>query len=197
MDEIVIRAMQRWPNVPAVYGWLQLDRRGDWLIKTREGGFERIGNPAIVEFFGRNYLSDDQGRWYVQNGPQRVYVALDYTPLVYRLDHRAAGLVAHTGAAPRALRGLYLDDYDHLLLDADLGIGVVADRDLPAVLDRLVPPNGGDIETTLLAAADGQSSQVRLHGQSLTLARIRREDVPRRFGFVPKPAPPAGQPDCA
>ncbi|HET8728586.1 MAG TPA: DUF2946 family protein, partial [Alphaproteobacteria bacterium] len=32
MDESVLRAMTKWPNVPAVYGWLQLDQRGNWLI---------------------------------------------------------------------------------------------------------------------------------------------------------------------
>jgi len=27
MDEIVSRSMLKWPDVPAVYGWLSLDRR--------------------------------------------------------------------------------------------------------------------------------------------------------------------------
>ena len=33
MDEIVLRSMLKWPNVPSVYGWLRLDRRGQWLIR--------------------------------------------------------------------------------------------------------------------------------------------------------------------
>ena len=101
MDQIVARAMQKWPNVPDVYGWLRLDRRGNWWLKSGQapGGpvFERIGNPAVVEFIGRNYAHDASGRWFFQNGPQRVFVSLDYLPLVYRLEH--AALVAHTGAA--------------------------------------------------------------------------------------------------
>ena len=28
LDEQVRRAMQKWPQVPAVYGWLRLSRRG-------------------------------------------------------------------------------------------------------------------------------------------------------------------------
>jgi len=43
MDPIVARAMARWPNVPAVYGWLALDRRGNWLIKA-----ERITHQAML-----------------------------------------------------------------------------------------------------------------------------------------------------
>src|SRR5262245_47657048 len=58
MDEIVIRGMMKWPNVPAVYGWLSLDRRGSWMIKNVSGRFERIANSAVNEFIGRNYAAD-------------------------------------------------------------------------------------------------------------------------------------------
>ena len=37
MDPIVRRAIARWPNVPAVYGWLKLDRRGRWSVRTAGG----------------------------------------------------------------------------------------------------------------------------------------------------------------
>ena len=30
MDEMVKAALKKWPNVPACYGWLALDARGDW-----------------------------------------------------------------------------------------------------------------------------------------------------------------------
>ncbi len=92
MDEIVSRSMLKWPDVPAVYGWLSLDRRGSWMIKTVAGRFERIANAAVREFIARNYAADAEGRWYFQNGPQRVFVALDYTPWVYRLDDAGEGL---------------------------------------------------------------------------------------------------------
>ncbi len=98
MDEIVSRSMLKWPDVPAVYGWLSLDRRGNWAIKTAGGRFERIANAAVREFIGRNYAADAGGRWYFQNGPQRVFVALDYTPWVYRLADAGEGILAHTGA---------------------------------------------------------------------------------------------------
>src|SRR5215217_3371689 len=102
MDDIVKQGMAKWPNVPAVYGWLSLDRRGNWLIKA-----ERIGNAALREFIGRNYEPDANGRWYFQNGPQRVYVALAYTPLVVRYE--ADALVDHCGR-PFTPREMFLDD---------------------------------------------------------------------------------------
>src|SRR5512132_2355278 len=52
MDEAVLRSMAKWPNVPDVYGWLSLDRRGNWLLKG-----ERIGNAALRDFISRNYLA--------------------------------------------------------------------------------------------------------------------------------------------
>jgi len=91
LDDAVLRSIARWPNVPAVYGWLALDRRGNFLIKG-----ERIGNPALREFICRNYAADERGCWYFQNGPQRVFVRLAYTPFVVHfqgdalLDQRGA-----------------------------------------------------------------------------------------------------------
>ncbi|HEV8259130.1 MAG TPA: DUF2946 family protein [Burkholderiales bacterium] len=34
MDEAVLRSIAKWPNVPAVYGWLQLKRRGRDSLAT-------------------------------------------------------------------------------------------------------------------------------------------------------------------
>src|SRR5438046_215375 len=137
MDEIVLRSMLKWPDVPAVYGWLSLDRRGNWMIKTVAGRFERIAHAAVREFIGRNYASDAEGRWFFQNGPQRVFVALDYTPWVYRLDDAGEGLLAHTGTAPRSLEAAFVDDAGALLLKAEIGVGVLLDRDLSTFVERL------------------------------------------------------------
>ena len=49
----------------------------------------RILHDKLREFIQRNYLADDRGRWFFQNGPQRVYVTLAYTPLVYRFASAA------------------------------------------------------------------------------------------------------------
>jgi small subunit ribosomal protein S12 len=101
MDESVLRGMARWPDVPAVYGWLALDRRGDWRLKDpAQGRFSRIGNAALRAYIGRNYERDARGCWYFQNGPQRVYVTLAYAPLVLRLEGES--LVDHCGRPARA-----------------------------------------------------------------------------------------------
>ena len=196
MDEIVLRSMAKWPNLPAVYGWLALDRRGNWRIKTAAGRFERIGNTAVNEFIGRNYAADSEGRWFFQNGPQRVYVSLDYTPWVYRLDDAGSALVAHTGAVPRAFESAFLDDAGALLLESELGVGVLLDRDLPAVLEQAARLRGCDAGPLIEAVLQGRAARIALPGATVTLAPIRSEEVPVRFGFVSSPTLRAGEPDC-
>ena len=196
MDEIVLRSMLKWPDVPAVYGWLSLDRRGSWMIKTVAGRFERIAHSAVREFIGRNYASDSEGRWYFQNGPQRVFVALDYTPWVYRLADTGQGLLAHTGAVPRALEAVFLDDAGALLLKTEIGIGVLLDRDLSAFLERLTDVRGRTVERLLGEVAQGAEAQAMLQGRNVPVASISAAGVPRRFGFVARPAPRAGEPEC-
>jgi len=194
MDEIVLRGMAKWPDVPAVYGWLALDRRGDWRLKG-----ERIGNPTVNAFIGRNYARDEAGRWYFQNGPQRVFVALDYTPFVYRVVNRTDAPLAfecHTGTPVRELRGAWLDEAGVLLLESEHGPGLVHDRDLDRVFPFFIDANGGALdETTLenLMQALGRGEDVplwlRVRETNVRVAPIRSADVPRRFGFVRDPQP--------
>ncbi len=165
---------------------------------ARDGapGFEHISNRAVVEFIGRNYGEDAEHRWYFQNGPQKVFVALDYTPWVYRLDDAARGFLTHSGAAPRAIDAAFVDDSGSLLLASDLGIGVLLDRDLPAVIESLRDERGRRVENLLEEIARGTETRLVLHGKTLTIAPVRAADVPRRFGFVPHPAPRPGEPEC-
>jgi hypothetical protein len=135
MDASVLRAMARWPDVPAVYGWLALDRRGRWLLtEPASARFGRVGNAALREFIGRNYAADERGCWYFQNGPQRVYVALAYTPLV--LHYEGDALLDHCGRAARA-RGTFIDEEGSVLIQGERGVGLLDDRDLAIFASRL------------------------------------------------------------
>jgi len=177
-----MRSLAKWPDVPAVYGWLALDARGQWLLRNPASNvFERIGNAALREFIGRNYGRDLRGCWYFQNGPQRVYVRLAYTPLVYRLQSGA--LVDHCGRRAGAPQGAWLDERGRILLLAPSGVGVLEDRDLAAASERLVDERGAPADSLAHAKFFDYA------GARTPLGSIASREAPARFGFVPEPQP--------
>jgi hypothetical protein len=142
VDEIVSRSLAKWPNVPAVFGWLELDRRGNWRIKG-----EKIGNAALREFIARNYECDAEGRWFFQNGPQRVYVRLAYTPLV--VHYEGDTLFDQCGRA-FSPREVLEDDEGSVLMGNELGVALLDDRDLARFADQagsLQRINRTDVQT--------------------------------------------------
>jgi len=200
MDDIVLRGMAKWPNVPAVFGWLSLDRRGHWRLKG-----DRVANPGIAAFFGRNYSHDEQGRWFFQNGPQRVYVTLDYTPHVYRVITRAdtaIALASHCGASVKTVDAAYIDETGQLLLDTDLGIGLVHDADLETLVPRFHLGGGLASEPALDAALDALQAgddialELDLDTAHVAVHPVRCADVAAHFGFIASPVQPAGQEEC-
>jgi hypothetical protein len=201
MDEIVVRGMAKWPNVPAVYGWLALDRRGNWLIKG-----ERIGNPLVTEFIGRNYARDERGCWYFQNGPQRVFVDLGYAPLVLRINHPEGaplGIQTHDGRPVASLRGVWIDETGAVLAETEHGAGTIHDRDLERLLPLLIDANGNPLpddtlDELMALAQQGKAVPMWLkwRDSNLKIGAIHSRDVPRRFGFVARPEPPAGEEVC-
>jgi hypothetical protein len=189
MDEIVKAAMAKWPNVPAVYGWLELTSRGIWKIRG-----EPIGNEAIREFIGRNYTNDGRGNWFFQNGPQRVFVSLEATPIIYRLDE-CGRLQAHTGARPRELRAAHADAAGRLLLETELGPGLVDSRDTAKFAERMVDGRGHAIDEASLERWTAGDGEIFLKSDGLNLerdgavpvARAPSDHWPETFGYVARP----------
>jgi hypothetical protein len=172
MDDSVIRSMLKWPDVPDVYGWLRLDRRGNWRLRSEgDAGpvFTIVGNAAFNAFISRNYGKDERGCWFFQNGPQRVFVGLDYAPLVYRVA--GSELVDHCGRPARQVQAAWLDEEGSLVLQATGGPGGLDDRDLGPLADSL---SQGSFEAV---------------GASLPLGRLRHAEMESRFGFVREPKP--------
>jgi len=199
MDPIVIQSMVKWPNVPKVYGWLSLDRRGSWLIKG-----DRISNPGVVAFIGRNYAADELGRWFFQNGPQRVFVMLEYAPFVIvTAGAGVASLLTHTEQTVARVTGAWLDETGSLLLRWSGGPGLVSDRDLAGIMALFTDVHGKPVgDATLARAFDAEA---RRHatglyfdyaGNRVPVGRIEAGEVPQKFGFDPDPRPKEGEPEC-
>jgi hypothetical protein len=186
IDDLVRQAMVRWPDVPTVAGWLRLDRRGRWWLVDRgapgfdealHGAGSEITSPPIIDFIGRNYGPDAQGRWCWQNGPQRVYVDLDLAPLDLRVLGEAPrqSLVTSTGYRVGQVLRAATDEGGNLWVLTELGPGCIDDRDLGAL----------ELELFESAAPDGATGRLALMGEHA----LHPLDEPpaRAFGFVARP----------
>ena len=141
MDDIVKQALVKWPAVPACYGWLGLDARGNWYMRddsvqargsftsgTALGKGVLLKHEKLIEFIGRNYERDALGQWFFQNGPQRVFVELEATPLIWRVDHDFS-VQDHIGRVAR-VEECVIDEHGRLYLQTDIGFGLVHSMDM-------------------------------------------------------------------
>ena len=202
-DTSVITAMAKWPNVPDVYNWLMLDARGRYRIRARDyqqsGRFDTIGNAAVVEFIGRNTTRDDAGRWYFQNGPQRVFFKLEYTPFVARLQPQGMPLL-HTGAMVTRVDAVWVDEHAAAILETEHGPALVDDRDNSIFINGLKPLVGAvlndtSLEEWLQKPVLGQLTW-EICGSRVPIGPIMRAELPSRFHYVAAPQPPDGASDC-
>ena len=149
MDDIVKAALAKWPNVPDCYGWLGLDSRGNWYMRddnaqaaglfcvpSPEAGRQLVSKGSLlrhdklIDFIQRNYAANAQGQWFFQNGPQRVYVELEATPFVWRVDSAPDfGVTAHTGQVAITQR-CFIDEHGRVYLETALGFGLVHTQDM-------------------------------------------------------------------
>jgi hypothetical protein len=174
MDDIVKQAMSKWPNVPDCYGWLGLDARGNWYMRDDQaqasGAFDsgasgskgsELRHAKLIDFIGRNYAADANGCWYFQNGPQRVFVELQATPLVWRIE--ADGRVRdHLGRDADGVPMVFLDEQGWLYLATSRGLGLVHTQDMHLAAELI---------------EQGE----------WTPQELQRAELPARFAFVKSP----------
>ncbi len=138
MDDIVKQAMAKWPNVPHCYGWLRLDARGvfrmcDEVAQKNATAGDPIRHTSLLAFIYRNYVSDEHGAWFFQNGPQRVYVDLETTPFIARTDTQE-NFVTQDGEALKDIHTVWMTDQGSLILQNATQIAMLDDRDIAACL---------------------------------------------------------------
>lgn len=203
MDLSVKQALAKWPNVPAVYGWLSLDERGRWHIHDQGdaaagGAGESITSEQILAFISRNYASDEQGQWFFQNGPQRVYVRLDAAPYILRAADTGHELMTHTGEPVSSIDEWWLDEEGRLYARTNLGSGLIDGRDLERVIAclRVYPDGPPLLDAIEQQHISTQSPDLRVsHTGYSTPARfhygVSRAALQAQLGFVANPSPPA------
>ena len=150
MDDIVKQAMAKWPQVPACFGWLGFDDRGDWYMRDdsvqAQGDFtqakgSKLAHTKLIEFIERNYACDLSGRWYFQNGPQRVFVELQSVPFVWRVLE--TGQLTTSQGEIVELKECLVDENGRLYAMTAKGLGLIHSMDTwhaaKALEDKLWP----------------------------------------------------------
>lgn len=173
VDDIVRAAMKKWPNVPACYGWLGLDARGNWYMRDDAaqalGGFASgvsgakgslLQHQGLIAFIQRNYFADERGCWCFQNGPQRVFVELEAAPWVLRVADTGA-VTRHDGLAFN-VQHVFTCEREWLYFSDDSTLGIVHTQDM------------------LYAARLLETSAMTVH-------ETTRAALQQRFGFAASP----------
>jgi hypothetical protein len=188
-DDNVLRGLKKWPNVPACFGWLRLDRRGNWRVKDQV-----ISHRRAIEYLARNYASDKRGRWFVQNGPQRAYCTLDYTPWIYHLDG-CDRVYTHTNKLASKLDRILIDETGDVLLQTEFGVGLLHDADLSRFIDVLdthqeANDGRGGVADLLLSLEPGSLDEHSLawHHAQIPVQALFASTIAKSFGFEPTPA---------
>jgi hypothetical protein len=184
--------MRRWPNVPALFGWLGLDRRGRWLIRD-----EVIRHPRIIHTISRNYACDAHGRWLFQNGPQRGFVRLASTPMILKTTGDET-LITHTELRVEHATAAFLTDEASIVLSTEHGPGEIVGADLDWALQRLQRADENVTEEALadaLTLPSGDLTNLSLAGDgfNLPLTRLDFACAPARLNFVRDPQPRDGE----
>ena len=209
MDQSVLDAIARWPNVPAVYGWLSLSARGAWRLHPLGdaqlgGDGTGIANTQILGFIGRNYACEPDGRWFFQNGPQRVYVRLDAAPFVLHLRPDSNALVTQNDLPIKTVTRWFADDQGQLYAQTDQGPARIDDRDLLGLAEVLQCETGQAMLEALeeleqqddaalarrkaLHFLDPSAKYAALRHPA-PLTHILRSDITKTLNFVSNPGP--------
>lgn len=206
MDEQVLRSLVKWPNVPHCFGWLALDRRGQWRMRDEYAQANQlpgkvIQHVALNEFISRNYAHDSLGRYFFQNGPQRVFITLDATPWIVRMIPNQDGptqlqlltqcgsSIDPQGALSDELGNIYitgtmtqsiLDQVDSNVFaqEQSISVALLHDHDLDLFSDQ----------SRVQEDACSFKGTWRWSGKELPIEPIHATELSERFHFIKKPS---------
>ena len=206
MDEQVLRSLIKWPNVPHCFGWLALDRRGQWRMRDEFAQANNLpGNAiqhtALNEFIARNYACDTKGRYFFQNGPQRVFITLDATPWIVRIIPTDAepNLLTQCqssfkpqGALSDESGNIYITGLVKNTVDESANAENTSNDFIQIECPSIALLHDHDLDffadlAKLREEACSFGGSWSWHGETLPLDPIHSDELSERFSFVKKP----------
>jgi len=109
--------------------------RGEFASGIEGAKGSLLQHERLLEFIARNYAVDAQGRCYFQNGPQRVYVELESTPWIWRVESDFT-VRSHTGEQ-QVPNDCLVDENGFVYLLCPLGLGLVHTLDVAMVASAI------------------------------------------------------------
>lgn len=202
MDEQVLRSLIKWPNVPHCFGWLALDRRGQWRMRDEFAQANQLAGTVIQhttlnEFISRNYACDSLGRYFFQNGPQRVFITLDTTPWIARIIPSESGIQLLTQCGEEIQAQGALSDEKGNIYITGLITQSLSDQIDNTIFTRRVSPSVALLHDHDLGLFSEQSivqedacsfrGSWLWDGRDLPIEPIRSIELSERFHFVKAP----------
>ena len=158
-----------------------------------------IEHLALKELITRNYACDSLGRYFFQNGPQRVFISLDATPWIARLipsnEHLQLKTQCQSNIDPSAAlsdengniyivglieRVMYQDiEKQQLNREKVLSVALLHDHDLDLFSEL----------AKLHEEACSFGGSWNWHGKQLPLNPIHSKELSALFNFISKPGP--------
>lgn len=203
MDDQVLKSLIKWPHVPSCFGWLALDRRGQWRMRDEYAQANQLAgsiiqHTALKEFISRNYAHDSLGRYFFQNGPQRVFISLDATPWIARIIPSECGHQILTqcgaeikphGALSDERGNIYItgsvlqshsDQVDGTIFTktASISVALLHDHDLDLFSDQ----------SKVQEDACSFKGSWQWNGKDLPIEPIHSKELSQRFHFIQIPS---------
>ena len=158
-----------------------------------------IEHKALKEFIARNYARDNLGRYFFQNGPQRVFISLTVTPWIARIipNKDSQEIITQcqmrmdpTSAFSDELGNIYIAGLVKQSICKDLltqkfetenclNVALLHDHDLDQFSEL----------AKLREEACSFGGSWNWQGKQLALDPIHSEELSKRFGFIKDPKP--------
>ena len=155
---------------------------------------ETIKHRGLIEFIQRNYATDSLGQWFFQNGPQRVYVDLDYTPFISRIHLENQEKILRTTFGQKIEpQQCWMDENGQIILKADVDVQCLLNENNQAFtlekhsLAILLHDHDLDLfsETAQFHNACGTLGYWEWHGRSFEIEAIHSQEIKKDYCFLP------------